>query len=182
MLEALGVEAGIAVRCVGLVSDDAGPVGSRRIRQALAEGNVAVAAHLLGRPHEVEGVVVHGQARGRTTGFPTANVDVGDASKVQLPSDGVYVARVSAAPLGPGDFLAVVNLGHRPTLRDGLGRSLEAHILDVDVDLYGHPLRVAFEARLRGEQRFSGLDALCAAIARDCEAARAHAEGGSRRA
>jgi riboflavin kinase/FMN adenylyltransferase len=169
-LEALGRAHGVRVLSVRMVEDDAGPVGSRRIRQAIAEGDVRTAAALLGRPHAIEGVVERGAQRGRTIGFPTANVATGE---VQVPAVGVYAAFVSAEPLGPGRKLAVVNVGHRPTLADGRGLTVEAHVLDVVADLYGASMRVEFLERLRGEQRFDGLESLKRAIAADCDAARA---------
>lgn len=174
-LERLGAARGVRVHVVRMIEDDAGPVGSRRIRQALAEGDVRTARELLGRPHVIAGVVEHGQARGRTIGFPTANVAAG---AVQVPAKGVYAARVSCAPLGAGEHLAVVNVGERPTLADGRGLTVEAHVLDANADLYGHEMQVAFLERLRGEQRFAGLEALTAAIAADCDAARALAREG----
>jgi riboflavin kinase/FMN adenylyltransferase len=169
-LEALGRAHGVRVFSVRMVEDDAGPVGSRRIRQAIADGDVRTAAALLGRPHAIEGVVERGAQRGRTIGFPTANVATGE---VQVPAVGVYAALVSAAPLGPGRKLAVVNVGHRPTLADGRGLTVEAHVLGASTDLYGASMRVEFLERLRAEQRFDGLESLKRAIAADCEAARA---------
>jgi riboflavin kinase/FMN adenylyltransferase len=169
-LEGLGRAHGIRVHAVRMVEDDGGPVGSRRIRQAIADGDVRTAAALLGRPYGVEGIVERGAQRGRTIGFPTANVRV---SEVMLPAIGVYAAVVSAAPLGPGRKRAVVNVGHRPTLADGRGLTVEAHVLDASTDLYGASMRIEFVERLRGEQRFDGLESLKRAIAADCEAARA---------
>jgi riboflavin kinase/FMN adenylyltransferase len=173
-LERLGIAHGVRVHAVRMVEDDGGPVGSRRIRQAIAEGDVRTAWELLGRPHALQGMVEHGQQRGRTIGFPTANVAMGS---VQVPAKGVYAARVSCEPLGPGKHLAVVNIGERPTLGDGRGLTVEAHVLDASADLYGHEMEVAFLARLRDERRFAGLAELEAAIAGDCAAARAFAAG-----
>ena len=127
------------------------------------------AAHMLGRPHEVRGIVAHGDERGRELGFPTANVSVpGD---ILLPADGIYAGwyeradgtvRPAALSLGPAtDVLR----GGRPSL-------LEAHLLDFDDDLYGEHVRVRFVARLRGEERYDSVDVLVAQIAVDCEEAR----------
>jgi riboflavin kinase / FMN adenylyltransferase len=168
-LERLGAAHGVRVHAVRMVEDDSGPVGSRRIRQAIAEGDVQTARELLGRPHAFAGLVERGQQRGRTIGFPTANVALG---AVQVPAKGVYAAHVSCGPLGPGRHLAVVNIGERPTLNDGRGLTVEAHVLGANADLYGHVMEVAFVARLRDEQRFSSLSELQAAIAADCAAAR----------
>ena len=127
---------------------------------------VAVATSMLGRVHEVDGTVVTGHRRGRTIGFPTANLD---CVRVLMPADGVYavIARVLDRP---GILRGVANLGTRPTF--AAGRSVEAHLFDFDGDLYGARLRIGFVARLRGEQKFDGVDALRAQIARDADTAR----------
>jgi len=149
------------------------PVSSSRVRTAVGDGDVQGAAALLGRVHDVDGEVVHGARRGRTLGFPTANLL---PSGVLLPADGVYavVARrlgsPSVAVLG-----GVANLGIRPTV--GAGRSIEVHLFDWSGDLYGAQLRVGFVTRLREERRFEGLDALVAQIARDAAEARATVSG-----
>jgi riboflavin kinase/FMN adenylyltransferase len=122
---------------------------------------------MLGRVHEIDGEIIHGQAKGRTIGFPTANLA---ASNVLLPRDGVYavVGRVlgEEGPLLTG----VANLGVRPTL--GAGRSVEVHLFDTQRDLYGKTLRVGFVERLRDEQKFDGLSALVAQIDVDAKRAR----------
>jgi riboflavin kinase/FMN adenylyltransferase len=143
-------------------------VSSTRIRRALADdGNVEDVAIMLTRLHEVSGEVVAGDQRGRTIGFPTANLAV---SGLQLPKDGVYsvFARVLDQP---GELLrGVANLGNRPTF--DAGRSVEVHLLDFDGDLYGSEVRIGFASRIRGEQKFGGLESLKAQIARDCESAK----------
>lgn len=143
-------------------------VSSTRIRRALADdGNVEDVAIMLTRLHEVSGEVVAGDQRGRTIGFPTANLAV---SGLQLPKDGVYsvFARVLDQP---GELLrGVANLGNRPTF--DAGRSVEVHLLDFDGDLYGSEVRIGFASRIRGEQKFDGLESLKAQIARDCESAK----------
>ena len=146
------------------------PVSSTAIRRTLAGGDVRRAAEMLGRDHEVRGVVGPGDQRGRTIGFPTANVQV-DASMC-LPADGVYAALVT---LSDGTCrAAAVNLGRRPTFHEHADHSLlEAHLLDFSGDLYGQHLRVAFHAFLRGERKFSGIDELKAQLALDIEHARA---------
>jgi riboflavin kinase/FMN adenylyltransferase len=129
---------------------------------------------MLGRVHEVEGEVVVGQQKGRTLGFPTANIS---GTEVLHPRDGVYavIARV-ISPGGDGASAertvlhGVANLGTRPTL--AAGRSVEAHLFDFNGDLYGKRLRIGFVSRVRDEQKFANLDALVAQIARDSEASR----------
>jgi riboflavin kinase/FMN adenylyltransferase len=156
---------------VDLVADQGhGPVSSTRIREMLSEGNVAGAAQLLGHPYRLPGIVVEGDARGRSIGFPTANIAVD--SRLAIPADGVYSARVDCAG---GDHDAVVNIGVRPTFEGG-ERTIEAHLLDFDGDLYGKELEVRFIDRLRGEQRFGSVDELVAQIRIDVERARATLE------
>ncbi|HEY6549552.1 MAG TPA: riboflavin kinase, partial [Vicinamibacteria bacterium] len=142
------------------------------IRDALLGGDVEAAAALLGRPYFVDGLVVRGEARGRTLGFPTANLA---PENEILPRAGVYAARVQVGdgadrgePRG-----AVVNLGVRPTFGAGGEPTLEAHLLDFTGELYGRSLRVSFVVRLRDEQRFPGLPALRAQIAEDVARGRA---------
>lgn len=142
------------------------PVSSSRIRKLVAAGDVASAAALLGRPHALAGTVVHGDQRGRTIGFPTANVQ----NEVELlPAAGVYAvrARVCGAVL-PG----VANIGVRPTFAGSESR-VEVHLFDFAGELYGERLTVALVARLRGEVRFPSVDALVAQIRADADAARA---------
>jgi riboflavin kinase/FMN adenylyltransferase len=155
----------VPIRQVEPLLLDGRPLSSSRIREALGAGDVAEAARLLGRPHEVEGPVVHGDARGRQLGFPTANV-VPEHGLV--PPGGVYAVRVE---LDGVERPAVANLGTRPTF-DGHRLALEVHVLDWTGDLYGRSLRVGFVARLRDERRFDGVDALRAAIAADVAEAR----------
>ncbi len=147
------------------------PFSSTWAREALAAGDLVSVDRVLGRPHSVEGVVVEGDKRGRTIGFPTANVAHIEEA---LPANGVYAVTADHG----GAFLAkgVANVGVRPTVDDGGHRSVEVHLFDLeeaDRDLYRKTLRVHFVARLRDERRFSGLDALKAQITLDAEAARA---------
>jgi riboflavin kinase/FMN adenylyltransferase len=145
-------------------------VSSTAIRQALAAGDLEGANRMLGRPHEVRGFVARGDERGRDLGFPTANVAV--PAGTCLPADGIYAGwytRPDGAVLG-----AAVSLGRRPTFYDHAdGSLLEAHLLDFSGDLYDEPARVAFVARLRGEERFESVEALVAQMDRDVTAARA---------
>ncbi|HEX2864122.1 MAG TPA: riboflavin kinase, partial [Deinococcales bacterium] len=128
---------------------------------------VEEAARLLGRPYSARGVIVRGAALGRTIGFPTANVAISEG-KILPP--GVFACRV----LLPGGNLrsGMANVGWRPTV-DGQEKRLEVYLFDFTGDLYGEEVRVDFMARLRGEERFPGLEALKAQLARDEAAARA---------
>jgi riboflavin kinase/FMN adenylyltransferase len=166
-LAELGDAHGFAAEVVPLVGGQA-PMSSTRVRAMVAAGDLAAAASALGRPHEVRGTVVHGDGRGRTLGFPTANVAV--PAELALPPFGVYAVRAGRAggPLAP----AVASLGTRPTFGGG-GQALEVYLLEPPGDLYGVTLRVAFVARLRDERRFDGPAALVAQIAADVAAARA---------
>jgi len=147
----------------------AGVVSATAVREALGRGDVTRAADMLGRFHEVRGVVEHGDHRGRTIGFPTANVAVpGD---VALPGDGVYAGWYED-PSGE-EHRAAINLGKRPTFYDHNGlRLLEAHLLDFDGDLYGQHAKVRFKTWLRGEVKFPSIDALVERLRRDVADAR----------
>lgn len=152
-----------------VAGDERGLFSSTRVRDAVIAGDLPEAARVLGRPHELSGMVVTGDRLGRTLGFPTANL--GGVAEV-LPPYGVYAARVSGGPLGASPRAAVMNIGVRPTV-SGSALRVEVHVLDADVDLYGALLRVELVAPVRGEQKFPSLDALKAQIARDAAAARA---------
>jgi len=172
-LRTLAVDLGLEVAAVPLVGADGASVSSSAVRAALAEGDVAAVAAALGRPYALDGPVVRGEGRGRTIGVPTANVAV-DPGRA-LPADGVYACRAEGVD-GAGAPVAapaVVNVGRRPTF-DGVGRTVEAHLLDVPagLDLYGGRLRVALVARIRGERRFEGPEALVARIRTDVDEAR----------
>lgn len=168
VLTALGEALGFRAHVVKPLEEDGVPVSSSRVRKALAEGDLAAAKALLGRDYDLDGLVITGHKRGRTLGFPTANL----ATECEaLPRDGVYAVRVTTLGGAVVDHPAVMNLGSRPTFR--AGRSLEAHLLGTDVDLYGRTLRVTFVARLRDELRFDGVESLKAQIAADVAAARA---------
>lgn len=164
-LRALGPACGFEAVAADVAGDDEGPFSSTRVRDAIAAGEVARAADVLGRPHALSGVVEHGDARGRTIGFPTANL--GQVTEM-LPPHGVYAVRVHTSSGAHG---GVMNLGVRPTV-DGLSLRVEAHLFDFEGDLYGATLRASLVARLRGEQKFAGLAELQAQIAKDAEAAR----------
>ncbi|MBR1755127.1 MAG: riboflavin biosynthesis protein RibF [Bacteroidaceae bacterium] len=162
-------------------------VSSSAIRRALADGDVATAARLLGRPYEWTGRVVHGHAVGRRLGFPTANLEAVEPGKVR-PARGVYAAKVllpatdvagtaawSTAAWSTGAAgtaaVAMLNIGHRPTLDNGSELSIEANLLDFCGDLYGQTLTLFFIARLREERQFRSEAELAEQLQRDRAAA-----------
>ncbi|HEY0837585.1 MAG TPA: bifunctional riboflavin kinase/FAD synthetase [Azospirillum sp.] len=170
LLERLGATLGFGVTTVGPVADPHGGIySSTRVRDALLAGKPREAAHLLGSPWEIEGRVEHGDARGRTIGFPTANLELGEYLR---PAFGVYAVR-AGVDHGPATVWhdGVANLGRRPTVGGQVER-LEAHLFDFAGDLYGQHLRVQLIDFLRPERTFAGLDALKAQIALDADAAR----------
>jgi riboflavin kinase/FMN adenylyltransferase len=177
LLQRMGADLGFEVLGLGLVaspdgtsaSDGGLPYSSTRVRNLLAEGNVSAAATILGRPHEVRGVVEPGDRRGRELGYPTANVAVPD--RICLPADGVYAGTYVDAH--GEERPAAISLGRRPTFYEDSGlRLLEAYVLDFDGDLYGQRAAVRFRARLRGQHRFDSVDELVAQMARDVAEAR----------
>jgi riboflavin kinase/FMN adenylyltransferase len=153
------VRLGFDVRRVPLAEN----VSSSRVRELLHAGEPARAAALLGRPPEVEGIVVRGDGRGRELGFPTANLDVPE--ELLVPPDGVYAGWV-------GDRRAAVSIGTNPHF-DGVERRVEAHLLDFDADLYGQRLVVELWSLIREQRRFDSLEELVAAIGADVEQIRA---------
>ncbi|MBX2796093.1 MAG: bifunctional riboflavin kinase/FAD synthetase [Myxococcales bacterium] len=164
-VQQLGQLLDVPVRQVDAALQGDRPISSSRIRLALTEGDVAEAARLLGRPHEVWGQVGRGEQRGRTLGFPTANVQ---QTSGLLPARGVYAVR---AQTSAGTVPAVANLGVRPTF-DGEQTTLEVHLLDWEGDLYDQRLVVQFADRIREERRFDDAEALVAAIRDDVQVAR----------
>jgi riboflavin kinase/FMN adenylyltransferase len=145
-------------RVVPLVEADGEVVSSSHIRALVLAGDVGAAARLLGAPFQMRGEVVTGDRRGRTLGFPTANI-VPDEALV-CPGHGVYAACADGG-------CAAVNVGVRPTFGTGRAVLVEAYLLDRDVDLYGQTLKIDFVARLRGERRFESVDELVAQMRRD---------------
>ena len=136
-------------------------ISSSKIRELLAEGKVNLARRMLGRPYGVEGQIIHGLQRGRTIGFPTANLH--PHNRV-IPRFGVY----ATATLIDGRWRrSITNVGIRPTFEDDQNPSIESYIFDFDGDLYGDVLRVRFLHRLRDERKFGGIDELRAQIERD---------------
>jgi riboflavin kinase/FMN adenylyltransferase len=179
LLARMGADLGFAVEGMALVDLDGAPaadagerVSSTAIRRALAAGELAAANEMLGRPHEVRGVVEHGDHRGRELGFPTANIAVPDTT--QLPADGIYAVWYERpdGSVHPG----AASLGRRPTFYDDQPyRLLEVYLLDIegdDVDLYGERAAVRFVTRIRGEARFDSVDELVETMHEDCARAR----------
>ncbi len=169
MLRDWGVEHGMEVELPTLVtSEDHKPVSSTRIRRLIAQGEVAEAGELLGRPHILDGPVVTGDGRGAGLGIPTANVAIPE--HMAIPAVGVYAARCR---VGDRWYPAAVNVGHAPTFRSEGEIRLEAFLLDYDGgDIYGEKVRLEFLEHLRPEQRFVNAEALVAQINRDIERAR----------
>lgn len=165
-LERLGRERGFSVSGVGPYLLDGVPVSSTLIRQAIAQGDLPAAARYLGRYFSIDGVVVEGDRRGRTIGFPTANLTV-PPDRI-YPATGIYVTRTS---VGDRAYGSVTNIGYRPTVNDR-GFLIETNLFDFTGDLYGQRIRVELIYRLRDEKKFSGLAELTAQIGRDAEAAR----------
>ncbi|HET9638706.1 MAG TPA: bifunctional riboflavin kinase/FAD synthetase [Allosphingosinicella sp.] len=166
VLEEAGARLGFSVDAVGPVSDDEGPISSSRIRDALQAGDCATAARLLTRPFAIEGVVEHGDKRGRTIGYPTANIALGPYLR---PRFGIYAVR---GRLADGILLdGAANLGVRPTFEPPK-ELLEPYFFDFDGDLYGRTVEVELIAFLRPEAKFDSLDALKAQMAADCDEAR----------
>ncbi|WP_127508401.1 bifunctional riboflavin kinase/FAD synthetase [Paenibacillus humicus] len=173
MLAELG-SGSFTVDIVPAAQRDGLKVSSTYVREALEDGRVDLAAELLGRPYRVSGIVVHGDARGRLLGFPTANLSP-DQPYV-LPRLGVYAVKVRIpSPLGgePAVHDAVLNHGMKPTFnKDKIVPVLEAHLLDFEGDLYGNRLEIDFVHFLRTEQKFSGIDELVSQLGRDKARAR----------
>ena len=158
---------GIGLTLVPPVSDAQGPISATRIRRLLQDGYPERAAALLGRPFSIRGEVMHGDKRGRTIGFPTANLPLGRHLE---PARGVYA--VTARLMDGGIVKGVANIGQRPTV-GGEESRLEAHLFDFEQDLYGQELTVELRFFLREEQKFASFEALKAQILQDAAQARA---------
>ena len=159
---------GFEFRSVDLMTDPAGVVKSTTIRRQISEGDVAGAARLLGRNYSVRGIVGRGQERGRTLGFPTANLDV--SADFVTPADGIYA---TWAHLESGTHMAATSIGTRPTFDDVRNRTIEAFLLDFSGDIYDQPLRLEFVQRLRGEEKYDSVEALIDQIDKDVRQTRA---------
>ncbi len=157
-----------AVRVVPLLEVDGEIVSSSHIRGLVAGGALEYAGELLGAPFSITGEVEHGEERGRTLGYPTANL-VPKAQYV-TPAHGVYACRVQL-PGGGEPVAAATSIGVRPQFESGLGVLVEAFLIDWSGDLYGQEIRIDFLKRLRGEKRFDSVDALLEQMGRDVEEA-----------
>jgi len=156
---------GAVVAVVEPVTVNGVVASSSRVREYILEGRVGAARALLGRPFDLDGVVVKGDGRGRSIGFPTANVDTHGEL---LPASGVYAVRVGTGDRWHG---GAANIGTKPTF-GGSAVTVEVHLLDWSGDLYGQEVRVEFLERLRAERRFASVSELTAQIKRDIEEAR----------
>jgi riboflavin kinase/FMN adenylyltransferase len=166
VLARLGAEHGFSVDAVGAVEEDGEPISSSRIRDALKAGDCDTAARLLTRPFAIEGVVEHGDKRGRTLGYPTANLSLGNYLR---PRFGIYAVR---GRLPGGEVVTgAASLGIRPTF-DPPKELLEPYFFDFAGDLYGQTIEVELVSFLRPEEKFAGLDALKGQMAADCAEAR----------
>lgn len=172
VLRALGEARGFDVHVVAPVSVDGERAAAGRIRALLAEGDVARAGALIGRPFRLRGRVVEGAKRGRTLGFPTANLALDD--DYQLPANGIYTVRAHLQlPDGREWTLGgAANIGIRPHFDDGDAHTVEVHVLDWEGDLYGTPMAVDFIAFQRPEARFDDVAGLIAQMTADVERAR----------
>ena len=167
LLEQLGREVGIATRAVPPVMDDGAPISSSRVREALRMGDPQEAARLLTRPFAIRGVVEHGDKRGRTVGFPTANLHI---EHYLRPKYGIYA--VTGRILATGQELTgAANIGVRPQFTPPK-ELLEPYFFDFSGDLYGQEIEVAFHHFLRPEARFDSLEALVTQMEKDCADAR----------
>ena len=177
LLQQLGDSLGFRVNVVDAMSfDGTHRVSATGIRQLLAGGDVAAAARLLGRPHAVRGLVIRGEQRGRTLGFPTANLS--PRLEGFIPADGVYAGWLTV----DGERLpAAISVGNNPTFDGVPERQVEAHVLDRDLDLYDTTVEVSFVSRIRGMEKFDGVDALVAQIGRDVLQVRALLPGAADR-
>jgi riboflavin kinase/FMN adenylyltransferase len=173
MLTELGPHLGFAVTIVPEVTIDSGDVNSTRIRQVLADSDPEGAAAMLGRPYTVRGRIVEGSRRGRSLGFPTANLD---PENEVLPAAGVYAGELrlldAGDPPSGAAWPVVTNVGVRPTFEGPGGVVAEAHLIGFEGDLYGRRVDLSFRFHLREERRFPGVEALVKQIAADVAEAR----------
>jgi riboflavin kinase / FMN adenylyltransferase len=167
-LQELGKDLGFTVREISAHSAAGTAVSSTKVRKALSEGDMLLASELLGRPYQINGTVVHGNKLGRTIGFPTANIEINEATKM-LPAFGVYAVK---AELNGRKFDGVMNIGNKPTVQQSEKVFVEVFLFDFSEDIYGETLRVNVFERLRGEQRFGSIEALKEQLGKDEKNAR----------
>lgn len=186
VLRQVGERFGFTVEGARLLGEHAVTFSSTYIRACVDAGDMTAAAEALGRPHRVEGVVVHGDGRGRQLGFPTANV--APPMYAAIPADGVYAAWFTVLDPGPSlgtvipheRYQSAVSVGTNPTF-SGRTRTVEAYVLDESVDLYGQHVAVDFVERLRGMEKFASIDDLKVAMGKDTDRAREILSAGSTR-
>lgn len=164
----MGRSLDFSVFAVHPLSVDGAPISSTRIRHALAAGDVEKANAMLGYPYQFGGTIVGGDRRGRTIGFPTANIQPRHPRKL-IPGRGVYLVEASVA--GSRAY-GIMNIGVRPTVSAGLNQVLEVHLLDFDREIYGERLTVTFLRRVRDEKKFDSLETLTAQLQQDRDEAR----------
>jgi len=156
------------VHVLDLHSDDTEPVSSTRIRTAITKGDVETARLLLSRPHRLDGVVVHGEARGREIGYPTANL--GNLDGQTIPADGVYAGWLT---VGINRWSAAISIGTNPTFAGVRTRQVEAYAIDqVGLELYDQDATIEFGWHLRETLKFDGLEPLLEQMKKDCDLAR----------
>jgi len=167
-LTEIGLELGYTVETVSALGDESGVISSTEIRKLVTVGDVTEAARLMGHPYRLQGLVTHGDHRGRGIGFPTANLDY--AREKVLPAGGIYACW---AYVGDEKHKAAVNLGTNPTFTpDRMTLSVEAYILDFDRDIYGEIIQLEFIERLRDELKYTTVEALIKQIEHDVEQTR----------
>ncbi len=168
-LTEIGLELNYSVEVVSALSDESGVISSTEIRKLISTGNISEASKLLGYRYQLGGEVIHGEGRGKTINFPTANVNY-PKGKV-MPPNGIYACW---AHLGDKKFMAATNIGLNPTFTpERQIPSLEAYLLDFDRDIYGETMQLEFVARLRDEIRYTSVDALIKQIHDDVDKTRA---------
>lgn len=168
LLESVKDEFGFLLEEIPAKEIEHSAVSSTKIRRALYEGDIRKANELLGRPYLLEGIVIHGEQRGRLIGYPTANIEVEDRLKL-IPANGVYAVNVYINKLARKGMM---NIGVRPTISQNLERSIEVHIFDFDQTIYNEKIRVELIDRLREEKKFNGIEELVAQLKRDENEAR----------
>jgi len=167
-LTEIGLELGYSVEVVSALGDESGVISSTEVRKLVAVGKMSAAASLLGHPYSLQGLVSVGDRRGRTIGFPTANLDY--AREKVIPAGGIYACW---AYLGSERFKAAVNIGTNPTFTpDKQTLNVEAYLLDFDRDIYGEILQLEFIERLRDELKYTTVEALIEQIEQDVEQTR----------
>jgi riboflavin kinase/FMN adenylyltransferase len=164
-LQELGKEFGFEIHRVDEIDIEGIKVSSTKIRHFLAEGNVDMANKLLGHEYGFEGIVVAGNNRGRTLGYPTVNVEASAPNKL-IPADSVYCVKVEVKGK---EFYGMMNIGFSPTLTEGIKKIMEIHIFDFNRDIYGEKIYIYFLTRLRSEVKFNSKEELIERLSKDKE-------------